>query len=238
MIKCGNCHQGHERPSDVKACYSGQLVLAGAVRADTTVAPSPMTRTLPRNDQRGPALATTKQIDFLLRLMEERAIHPRLTRSDLEKFTRGEASASIESLLAKPVLRSTPGATVTAGAARRSLTAILTGVDDGYYAIPSKTGTNDLDFIRVGTNQGRENPANKGKRRVQRVLGGHGNISITYGEAIEFAEAIAALSPAERLAAQLTFGREIGRCGRCGKSLTDETSRTYGLGPDCRNKVG
>jgi Family of unknown function (DUF6011) len=33
------------------------------------------------------------------------------------------------------------------------------------------------------------------------------------------------------------YGQEIGRCGRCGRTLTDATSRSYGIGPECRAKV-
>lgn len=32
------------------------------------------------------------------------------------------------------------------------------------------------------------------------------------------------------------FGQEIGACCRCGRSLTDATSRSLGIGPDCRQK--
>jgi hypothetical protein len=34
------------------------------------------------------------------------------------------------------------------------------------------------------------------------------------------------------------YGQEIGRCGFCHKTLTDETSRAYGVGPDCRKQHG
>jgi hypothetical protein len=34
--------------------------------------------------------------------------------------------------------------------------------------------------------------------------------------------------------AMVRFGQEIGRCGVCGKVLTDETSRAFGIGPICR----
>lgn len=33
------------------------------------------------------------------------------------------------------------------------------------------------------------------------------------------------------------FGREIGRCYVCGRTLTDETSRSLGIGPDCRGRL-
>lgn len=35
---------------------------------------------------------------------------------------------------------------------------------------------------------------------------------------------------------QMLYGVELGRCYRCGRTLTDETSRALGIGPDCRTK--
>jgi hypothetical protein len=37
--------------------------------------------------------------------------------------------------------------------------------------------------------------------------------------------------------AMLRYGRELGACGHCGRTLTDEESRAYGIGPICRQKV-
>lgn len=39
-------------------------------------------------------------------------------------------------------------------------------------------------------------------------------------------------------AAMLRYGREIGSCGHCGRTLTNEESREYGIGPICRGKMG
>lgn len=33
------------------------------------------------------------------------------------------------------------------------------------------------------------------------------------------------------------YGVELGSCYRCGRTLTDETSRALGIGPDCRSKL-
>lgn len=38
--------------------------------------------------------------------------------------------------------------------------------------------------------------------------------------------------------ASITYAREIGRCMICGKHLTDERSRWYGIGPDCETRHG
>lgn len=32
----------------------------------------------------------------------------------------------------------------------------------------------------------------------------------------------------------LRYGREIGKCGHCGRTLTNKESRAYGIGPICR----
>lgn len=37
-------------------------------------------------------------------------------------------------------------------------------------------------------------------------------------------------------AAAVLYGTELGRCYRCGRTLTDEVSRELGIGPDCRSK--
>lgn len=38
-------------------------------------------------------------------------------------------------------------------------------------------------------------------------------------------------------AALALFGRELGKCGVCGKLLTDENSRAIGIGPVCRSRL-
>lgn len=38
--------------------------------------------------------------------------------------------------------------------------------------------------------------------------------------------------------ARVRYGLEIGRCGFCGRALTDETSRAAGVGPDCADRYG
>jgi len=38
--------------------------------------------------------------------------------------------------------------------------------------------------------------------------------------------------------AMLRYGRELGSCGHCGRTLTNEESREAGIGPVCRGKMG
>lgn len=39
-------------------------------------------------------------------------------------------------------------------------------------------------------------------------------------------------------AAMLAYGRELGHCGHCGRTLTNEESRAAGIGPVCAGKMG
>lgn len=39
-------------------------------------------------------------------------------------------------------------------------------------------------------------------------------------------------------ASMALYGKELGKCGHCGRTLTDEESRAYGIGPICRGKMG
>lgn len=38
--------------------------------------------------------------------------------------------------------------------------------------------------------------------------------------------------------AMVRYGRELGQCGHCGRTLTDEASRAAGIGPICADKMG
>jgi hypothetical protein len=38
--------------------------------------------------------------------------------------------------------------------------------------------------------------------------------------------------------ASLRYGHELGHCGVCGRTLTDESSRAAGIGPVCAGKMG
>jgi hypothetical protein len=41
---------------------------------------------------------------------------------------------------------------------------------------------------------------------------------------------------ADPRAAETLYGTELGKCCRCNRTLTDETSRALGIGPECRSK--
>lgn len=49
---------------------------------------------------------------------------------------------------------------------------------------------------------------------------------------------LASIAEAGIEASMALYGRELGKCGHCGRTLTDEESRAYGIGPVCRGKMG
>ena len=100
----------------------------------------------------------------------------------------------------------------------------------GYYATPSRTGSNDLDFWRV------DRPDSghwAGYTFVKRVIGGHSDTRVRGREKWDALRAISAVGVE---AAALKYAAELGRCSNCNRHLTDELSRQRGKGPECWSK--
>ncbi len=159
-----------------------------------------------------------KQLAFIERLAAERpsTLVPSPT-------TKRDASSTIDWLLTLPREKN-----LNAGG-DSTLQVLLRDVPDAFYALPSKTGTNDLDFVAVVT---------RGERRyVNRYLGGQGQVHIRAAEQRAFAQHLSALAPEQLYVFRTVFGIELGRCCGCGRELTDETSRALGVGPECRRRA-
>lgn len=181
--------------------------------------------------------ATQKQLDLVLKLINE-AFGPgsELANAHIRtvaqenaagKITKGRASAMIERLLeikrtGTPEAPSTPEA--------------LGHLEPGYYAENDANG--DLIFFRVreGTDEGKW----VGWQFVDRLSGDNssrmGRID-PKGRYLGFNGDMLQGVRRDPVSAMRRYGREIGSCGRCGRTLTDEDSRSYGLGPTCRQKV-
>ena len=99
---------------------------------------------------------------------------------------------------------------------------------DVHVAIANVTGSNDLDFFRV--------VRAAGGVATYRIIGGHNDQRLDIEQAVMVLERLAVTE--EIPGALAAYGREIGRCGRCHRTLTDEDSRAAGLGPDCASKIG
>lgn len=111
------------------------------------------------------------------------------------------------------------------------------GVEDGHYALES-TGKNDLVFYAIKTNKGYYNESLKGQRAIYLVVGGHSDERLRGEREINAIKRIASLSPEERIGAQALYGQQIGRCGVCNRTLTDEYTRSQGIGNDCAKRLG
>jgi hypothetical protein len=99
------------------------------------------------------------------------------------------------------------------------------------FAIPSATGNNDLDFWCIVRREG-----DRGTRfYLNRVIGGRPDIHtrMRAEDMVKVAQAIGV----DPQAAMTRYGQELGHCGRCGRTLTDEESRGRGIGPDCWSKM-
>jgi hypothetical protein len=112
---------------------------------------------------------------------------------------------------------------------------MLMAVPDGRYA--ARQDENDeYDFFRVSrAKSGRLKDALKIQTQHSDLLKDalivwpSGRVSV-YNRAVERNLLLAILDT--RLAG-IRYGRHIGRCMKCGKTLTDNRSRYYGIGPDC-----
>lgn len=91
------------------------------------------------------------------------------------------------------------------------------GIAEGRYAYTPAEGA--AQFYRVG--------------RTGRITVQAGPSEHPYNGKLN--EALLWIADHQRDAAAL-YGRLIGACGRCGRELTDETSRALGLGPVCAGK--
>lgn len=104
------------------------------------------------------------------------------------------------------------------------------------FAVATEKGSdNDLAFWWVV----RKDDPQSGRTRyfLRQVIGGQGPVRVRLApEAmVSVAKKIKAAGPLE---AMLTYGRELGSCGHCGRELTNKVSRDAGIGPHCRKNKG
>lgn len=104
-------------------------------------------------------------------------------------------------------------------------------VPDGRYAIRDRDDETHVRFFRVNTpTQGRWAGSTFVAAQASDEL--HNIRNSTQREAI-LAQIAEDIEGALRL-----YGTEIGRCGHCNRTLTDDDSRAFGIGPICRGKLG
>ena len=109
---------------------------------------------------------------------------------------------------------------------RANAAATLRGVPAGRYAVDvdGKLGFFKVDRPTEGRWQGYTFVTQQVSDAEYPVRGGRKNLVL----------AAVAASPQ---AASVRYGREIGKCGVCGRTLTNEESRAAGIGPICRGEL-
>lgn len=213
-VKCGNCKDYHETAADVRACYGPK-----AARDDESLDRRP----LPASKA-----ATDKQKAFLNSLREQLGL-PALPDYN---GTKKDASQAISDHLIDVELAKKEGRWIAPRKAEAPAATEIkfSEIQPGYYAVKSLSGNNDLDFFWVTVP---ENGKWKSYRFVKRIVGGHSPIWMPKSAQMAALKAIAGTDAAK---AQKLFAQELGRCYRCGKTLTDDISRELGIGPVCRDK--
>lgn len=162
------------------------------------------------------ALASDRQVDYILGLLAEREVEGSLagaTREEVAQMTSEAASALIRTLKVQPRKPRTEQAEQQ-----------YPQVVDGHYAVRSEDQV--VRFYKVYTfrdgNRGVSIQASDELHPMPRVV----------------AESVLAQIAADVESALALYGHEIGRCGVCHRTLTDEESRARGIGPKCATKIG
>lgn len=115
------------------------------------------------------------------------------------------------------------------------LSEIVGDLPDGRYAIPAWTENNDISFWLIGTNQGVYRPEKKGQRYLRQVTGHHGDEGVERLSNAIAEKVVAAIRANGAEESGRLYGREIGQCCRCGRTLTSQW-RKEGIGPECSKK--
>lgn len=161
--------------------------------------------------------ATPKQLSFIDSLMAERVMEDEARERAMEMLAAGlsaeQASRWIERLLELP----------------RKATDEAGNVPAGRYAIPGADG--QLRFYKID-------------RPEDGRWAGWVFVKVQAGDDLwpvkdksERSKILSEIGKDAR-AASIAYGREIGACGVCGRTLTDAESRANGIGPVCAENIG
>jgi len=174
-----------------------------------------------------------KQVDFILTLLSERDIEAGTAdemRENLPAMDKRQASDLIASLLKLPKLPRVRRPNPTQE--------FLAAIQKSKYALPvSHINHLDLDFEIHGDLlfvEVREYMGTLYMRRLTGSLGGFTRHKLSVQDVIDLAKVIAS----NQYLYAKTFGEHYSCCGSCGAELTDPTSRSLQLGPECRKKFG
>lgn len=161
------------------------------------------------------APASDKAVEYMVVLWLERSdkATAEQVRAWGQQQTRETVSAKIDWLKAQPKLARLLGAYPDVPAGRYAVTG-----DEGHTV-----------FVKVD-------------RPTEGQYKGRTFVAIQAGDDLHKAFGVTSLGLLRKIvadgpkAASIRYGRELGECGRCGRTLTDEASRAAGIGPVCASK--
>lgn len=163
--------------------------------------------------------ATDKQLAFLEDLLTKRQLNPGMESGAMMALARQATRSEVSSMIS--VVKALPYKP-------RAKDPRTPDVPAGRYAVKGPDG--EFVFIKV------DRPTDgrwKGYTFVKRQSGGN-YINVRGNEAQDILHAIAA-DPNQ---AMRMYGILLGKCGHCGRALTDAESRAAGIGPVCAGKMG
>lgn len=227
-IRCGKCSNAHESVEQVKACYAGTLSVPASEPVPVAAVSAP--------SYAGESVSYGYRATLPVSPRQAWKIRS-LGGNPAEVHSLAEASALIDHLLGKAGVQSV---TYSRPAPPPTLIPLelLNVIPEGRFATRPDSET-PYTFVRI-------TKPTKGKFvgavKVQTQHGDVLDMALTYyPESGHYrfwrdkasCEAFMLLLIVDYQQAMIQYGREIGRCCVCGKTLTDERSRHYGIGPEC-----
>jgi hypothetical protein len=187
-------------------------------------------------------LATERQVDYLKALRDGKDLAGLTTEQvawlisvDFATVPKRRASDVIEQLTKLPWKpKNEQEAAERDFKANNQLPVSASGIPDGYYAVKGVEGhKNEVSFFRLRSpKQGNW----VGYQFTDQVVG-HGK-RYPVKDSVARDKIHKMIEEQGIVACQQLYGQEIGACGRCGRELTDDTSRARGIGPDCWAIIG
>lgn len=206
---------------------------------------------IPQDMRETVSLATEKQVAYLKALRDGKDLTGLTTAQiewlisvDFATIPKNRASDVIEQLVKQPwkpkdvqerqaeLHASVRNAQAIAEAKRKeedNLPVSMNDLPDGYYAVRNVEGhKNEISFFRLRSpKQGKW----VGYQFTDQVVGHGKRFPVKDSVAREKIHVL--IREQGVTECQQLYGQEIGACGRCGRELTDDTSRRRGIGPDC-----
>lgn len=226
---CIDVEPRHERPGVVIESTDRFEKVTNGFGGTTTRRPSGSTEVVP---------PTPKQLAFVRTLLAERAGVPAaealrevLNRLRTEgSLSKRAVSATIDALLkiARPQAEASDEPTPVERPAQRTAKVELPDVPAGRYAVENEDG--ELRFYVV------DRPM-EGKWAGWTFVKVQASDELHPIKGMEAKAVILAKIALDPQAASIRYGQELGVCGVCNRTLTDEESRRQGIGPVCRAKM-